>query len=90
MLAQWNYFQHPLSRALARQLDLCPTLALPDGLFASIRTKGDRQLVFLNNPSTKARELTLSTGYTDLFSGQSVSGTITLKPFEVRVVVKTT
>jgi len=75
-------------RALARQLDLRPTLALPDGLFASIRTKGDRQLIFLNNPNTEARELTLANGYTDLFSGQSVSGTVTLKPFEVRVVVK--
>jgi beta-galactosidase len=72
-------------RALAKALDLRPTLDLPEGLYASVRVKGDQHIVFLNNPDPEARALDLPGRHVDLFSGEPVTGALTLKPFDVRV-----
>jgi len=71
---------------LTRELDLTPSLEaeLPEGVTASCR-KGERDAVFVQNFTGDTQTLSLHSGYTDWETGAPVEGTLTLSPYEVRV-----
>jgi len=72
-------------QALAQALGLRPALELPEGLYASIRIKGDQRLVFISNPATHPREIDVPGVYADALRDVAVGGAVTLQPFEVLV-----
>jgi len=71
--------------AIARPLGLTPLMHLPEGLYVSARCKGDRMIMFLNNPSCERREVSLPQPFTDILLTRFLSGPIVLEPFDVRV-----
>jgi beta-galactosidase len=75
-----------LYRALAAAWDLQPLMTLPDGVYVTERRQGDNRLRFLNNPAATAVEVPLPAPCTDVLTGETLAGTITLPPFTVRVV----
>ena len=71
--------------ALRQTLRLRPVLELPEGLFATVRRKRGRDILFINNPDVRAREFELDAAYTNLLNGKPLHGKVTLPPFGVLV-----
>lgn len=83
MLSQNGY--NELYKALVTLLELEPAVKLPQGLYATVRRKGDKNIYFLNNPGATVRETELPHKFHDLLSERILEGSVTLKPFEVIV-----
>jgi len=75
-------------RALAAWLKLEPEFELPEGLFATVRQKGRKKIIFINNPGPESRSFCPPGAYLDLLTGKRLEGTVTLKQFDVLVLVK--
>ncbi len=67
--------------AIERVLDT----ELPAGVTAQLRTDGSTRFIFLQNYNRNEVALTLDGEYTDLLSGDTLSGSITLERYAVRV-----
>jgi len=83
ILDQQGYNQ--LYRALATDLDLSSLLALPEGVYVSVRRKDEREIYFINNPGIEPREIELRGEFHDLLTDTTISGRQTLPPFGVQV-----
>ena len=59
--------------------------ALPYGMTAHSRTDGEHLYVFLENHSTAAVTTKTDYTWTDVENGNTVTGTLTLAPYEVRI-----
>ena len=75
---------------LAEQLDLARALPLavelPKGVIAQVRQADGQRFVFLLNFTNESRTVDLGgIALEDLVDGQTVSGTVTLQPYESRV-----
>jgi beta-galactosidase len=81
-------FQQDFALMLASDLKLTRGLdaALPSGVVATRRTDGTHDFVFLMNFNPVANTVDLGkTAFADLLTGQPASGTITLTPFDIKV-----
>ncbi|MCX7045681.1 MAG: beta-galactosidase [Candidatus Sumerlaeota bacterium] len=81
-------FLDDFAGALIRQAGVSQVLEteLPQGVTAQRRSKGGREFIFLMNFGTKDRSIELgAVRYSDLASGQIVTGKLILAPFDVRV-----
>ena len=67
--------------AIERVLDI----ELPAGVTAQLRTDGEMRSLFVQNYNRNEVTLTLDGEYTDLLSGDVLSGSITLERYAVRV-----
>ena len=67
--------------AIERVLDI----ELPAGVTAQLRTDGEMRSIFVQNYNRNEVTLTLDGEYTDLLSGDVLSGSITLERYAVRV-----
>jgi len=59
---------------------------LPPGVVATAREDGEQAFVFIQNFTAQQQSITLPPGYHDCLSGASVSGALSLKPWDCRVV----
>ncbi|MHB9132922.1 MAG: beta-galactosidase [Armatimonadota bacterium] len=73
-------------RMLTTAWDLHSVLDLPEGVYSFTRINSDTEILFISNPHTESREVTLPGGY--LCNGQAVSGTVQMKPFDVLVLTR--
>jgi beta-galactosidase len=60
----------------------------PPGVEVAVREGRGGQLLFVLNHTPKARTLELGTDYRDLLRDETVSGTLTLDPYDVRVLAQ--
>jgi beta-galactosidase len=67
--------------ALIKTLGLKPVLKLPAGLYATVREKAGRRVLFINNPATEPRTFALGGNYTNLSNGRKLGQRVTLPPF---------
>jgi beta-galactosidase len=58
---------------------------LPPGVTAQLRTDGTTRTVFLMNFNAREERVILDAGYTDLLTGESLQGAVTLERYGVRV-----
>ncbi|NLK34603.1 MAG: beta-galactosidase, partial [Gracilibacteraceae bacterium] len=58
---------------------------LPEGVTAQLRTDGERRFVFLMNFSEEEKALDLHGKYTELITGQELSGRISLPSYGVKI-----
>ena len=61
---------------------------LPEGVTAHSRTDGENLFVFLENHSTAERKTATNITWTDVETGDAVTGEISLSPYEVRILSK--
>ncbi len=80
-------FLTDLYRAIAASLKIEPVLKaeLPAGVTAQLRTDGESRYVFLMNFNDTPQTITLDRQYTDLLTGNTLAGTITLAVYDVKV-----
>ncbi|MBN1247626.1 MAG: beta-galactosidase [Anaerolineae bacterium] len=77
--------------ALAGRLDLLRSLEahLPHGVSAQLRTDGERPFIFLMNFNDAVRGIDLGEAtYTDLLTGETLSGVVTLGVYDVKVLTR--
>lgn len=73
-------------RGIAAQCGLTPALDAPTGVEVSVRSKDSADTLFILNHNDYAVDLDLgSTDYTDLLNGDTISGTINLPGYDVRI-----
>ena len=74
---------------LTAELGIEPALKteLPSGVSAQLRTDGETKYIFLMNFNEREEPVTLDREYTDLLTDEKLTGTITLKVFDVKVLV---
>ena len=60
-------------------------LAVPETCELAVRKKGDSEYCFVLNYKDAETEIQVKEEMTDLYTGEKVSGTVVLKPFEARV-----
>ena len=64
-----------------------PLLLTPAGIEVTQRWQADQRLLFVLNHNAIAEEISLDNTYTDLITGKTFSGTITIEPREVLILV---
>jgi beta-galactosidase len=62
-----------------------PTFDVPRGVEITVRHAGDRQWIFVLNHSSKPQEASLPGQFTDLLTGATQAGKVTLGPYDVLV-----
>ena len=60
-------------------------LEIPETCELAVRKKEDTEYCFVLNYKDAEAEIQVKEEMTDLYTGEKVSGTVVLKPFEVRV-----
>ncbi|MDT8390710.1 MAG: beta-galactosidase [Lentisphaeria bacterium] len=80
-------FLADLYKKLVAELEIQPVIGceLPPGVTAQKRTDGQTDYVFLQNYNRESVQITLDREYTDLLSGETLSGPVTLEKFAVKV-----
>jgi beta-galactosidase len=69
--------------------DIKPLLPTPTGIEVTERWQGDQCLLFVLNHNSIVSEISLDDTYTDLLSEKTLSGTVSLDPREVLILVQT-
>jgi beta-galactosidase len=72
---------------LADQFDLRAVLEVPDGVEVSVRYKGDTAILFLLNHNAWPVEVALPQAYRNLLNDAAVSGSLSLKPHDVAILI---
>ncbi len=73
---------------LAEQFDLQPALDVPDGVEVSVRYKNDQPILFILNHNAAPVEVSLQgQGYHNLLNDATVSGSLSLKPYDVAILI---
>jgi beta-galactosidase len=74
-----------LAAWLLEHIGLKPMLAVPDGIEVTERWQDGRRLLFVLNQHREPLEITLDSRFSDLLSGEILSGHISLSPREVLI-----
>ena len=62
-----------------------PSVSVPSGVETTVRHDGSQRWTYLLNHTSKALDIPLKNTYRDLLSGKSVSRSVSLEPYGVRV-----
>jgi beta-galactosidase len=62
-----------------------PSVSVPSGVETTVRRDGSQRWTYLLNHTSKVVDVPLSDTYTDLLSGKSVSSSVSLEPYGVKV-----
>lgn len=81
-------FQKDFYRELLKRADVEPNFKgeLPYGVTVGKRV-GDKDYLFVQNYTKNDQTLTLDREYTDILSGEKYTGTLSLKPYDVKVII---
>ncbi len=81
-------FQKDFYRELLKRADVEPNFKgeLPYGVTVGKRV-GDKDYLFVQNYTKNEQTLTLDREYTDILSGEKYTGTLSLKPYDVKVII---
>ncbi len=81
-------FQKDFYRELLKRTDVEPNFKgeLPYGVTVGKRV-GDKDYLFVQNYTKNEQTLTLDREYTDILSGEKYAGTLSLKPYDVKVII---
>lgn len=82
-------FQEDFYRMLVKKLGIRRALdtVLPEGVTASLR-KGEQDVVFVQNFTAAPQTVRLPHAMTDVESGETISGDMTLAPWEIRTLLE--
>jgi beta-galactosidase len=80
-------FLNEFYSSIAKEYNVKPAMnvSFPFGVTAHKRSSDEKDYIFLQNYNDYYTEIALDREYTDVFSGEKVSGTITLKAFDIRI-----
>ena len=63
-------FYHEFMKDIFSEANVLETMVTPKGVEATIRIKGDREILFLMNHNKESKRITLNNDYGDLLSGK--------------------
>jgi len=68
-------------------VDIAPILETPEGIEVTERWRAGKRLVFILNHNGDSREITLDGEYVEIKTGETLSGTFTIPPRDVKILV---
>ena len=80
-------FYSSITKWVLELANIKPLLVAPAGIEVTQRWQADQRLLFVLNHNAIAEEISLDNTYTDLITGKTFSGTITIEPREVLILV---
>ena len=85
---EYSYLDKLLSKILGDCRVESPIESLPFAVTCHTRYNADTEYLFIGNYSDKSADVTLKESYDDLISGQKLTGAVTLKSYDFRILKK--